>query len=157
MTTDTTFETVAACVAQLDQRFGNEDADQAHRLREMKLFAVARPADAIAAVARACRRWTRRPTLDELGQLLRDERLGRVDAADFTRPSEVAARVTKLRTLLDRNLEVRSLTESAIVLALRDDAGLHDVHLGAASGVWSCSTCGGSCHHVDELRRVVDL
>ena len=67
------FEVAAAAVAKLDTRFGGEDLDQTRRLSEMRLLATAEPDAVMAVTVRTCRRWTRRPTPDELGQLLRDE------------------------------------------------------------------------------------
>jgi hypothetical protein len=74
------FETAAAAVAKLDARFGGDSGrsarvtvDQASRLAELRLLATADPAAVVAVIVRVCRRWVRRPTPDELGQLLRDE------------------------------------------------------------------------------------
>lgn len=157
MTADTTFDTVARCVARLDQVFGNADADQRRRLAEMRLLAVARPWDAQAAVDRACLRWVRRPTTEELASLLLAERLGRVDEDDVTPPSDLAARLAELRTLLDRDLEVRAETEAAVMLALRDSNGVHDLHRSATSD-WSCSSCPGgvACVHTSLVRDLVN-
>lgn len=66
------YEVAAAAVSRLDARWP-EAVEQPRRLAEMRLLATADPAAVIAATVRACRRWTRRPSIEELGQLLRDE------------------------------------------------------------------------------------
>jgi len=96
------FETAAAAVAKLDTRFGAEDVEQSRRLAELRLLALADPDAVAAATVRVCRRWTRRPTPDELGQLLRDEAHGRgpVDAEDMTPAQLVGIEVDRIRERL---------------------------------------------------------
>ena len=67
------YEVAATAVAKLDAQFGAENVTQPQRLAEMRILTNTRPDTVTAAVARASRDWCRRPNLDELGQLLRDE------------------------------------------------------------------------------------
>jgi len=76
------YETAAAAIARLDLQFGAEDLDQHHRLAELRLLSMADPAAVVAATVRACKRFIRRPTPDELGQLLRDELHGNVPVGE---------------------------------------------------------------------------
>jgi hypothetical protein len=154
-----TFEEATTAIARMNLAWDSEDVTERQKFKELRLFRNSSPDHVKAAVARACRRFVRRPNLDELGQLIRDEQQGNapVDPADLTPPAEVSAKVAEIRQGLAEveDVVVTWRTDRSLSASVRDPAaGIVDVRL--ADGIWSCSHCRDEyhCHHVRAAQQV---
>jgi hypothetical protein len=150
MSSLSTFEEASTAIARLDLSFGGEFVTERQKFNELRLFRNADPSHVQAAVARAVRYFSRRPNTDELNQMLRDEKLGRVpvDPEDITPATLIGIEVDRIRERLAGD-EVVILTSSdrVVVAKVRDPNGpVVDVRWTAAFG-WTCSCPDLACAH----------
>ena len=151
-----TFVEAFGAIGRLDRAFPAEDVTEAQRFAELDLFRSAMPAHVDSVVDRAVGYMTRRPNLDELRQLLEDERLGRRPAAVTKDDPDTTGEYSPVEF---PDIVVHIHTHRAVVATVRGPDTVADVRW-TREFSWTCSRCPREwrCHHIraaEQWTRVV--
>ena len=144
-----TFDEAFGAIGRLDRAFPAEDVTEAQRFAELDLFRSAMPAHVASVVNRAAGYMTRRPNLDELRQLLEDERLGRRPGRPAEKERPTSDKSVRGSPVEFPDIVVHIHTHRAVVATVRGPDGLADVCWTRESS-WTCSRCPRDwrCHHI---------
>jgi hypothetical protein len=151
-----TFDEAFGAIGRLDRAFPAEDVTEAQRFAELDLFRSAMPAHVVSVVNRAVGYMTRRPNLDELRQLLEDERLGRRPGRPAEKERPTSDKSVRGSPVEFPDIVVHLRTSRAVVATVRGPDGIADARWTAEFG-WTCSRCPQDwrCAHCRAVEQVV--